>query len=301
MSCNDALCHEKGGPESCATCHGQPPDTGAHAAHAAGEVACADCHPERRDARAVDHPGGSAELAFSELARADGHAPAFDPVARTCADVYCHLAAQPSWSDAGTGQCDACHGAPPASHARFATRGDACVGCHPGGSSHVDATVQVDALACDRCHGKGPLGAPPPLLLGAAGADAHARHLDPTLPDRIGRTAACPDCHFVPTSVGAPGHLDDAAPADVVLGGANVYTAANQSCVVRCHGKSSVTWTDTSGAPRACDACHGFPPVTTTAGAVHPPAVPDLATCETCHVFDVSSHVDGVTDLADGP
>lgn len=301
VSCNDGGCHDQGGPESCSTCHGQPPDSGAHGVHVAGELGCGECHPERRDARSGDHPGGSTELAFGERARAHGHAPSFDPATRTCADVYCHLGKVPAWSEAAPGQCGACHGDPPASHAQFASTGAACASCHPGGASHVDATVQVDALACDRCHGEGPLGAPPPKLAGAVGADAHARHLDPTLPDRIGRTAVCADCHVVPTSVTAAGHLDAAAPADVVLGSAGTYVPAARSCVVGCHGQKSVTWTDTSGAPRACDACHGFPPVTTSTGAVHPPAAAALATCTTCHVFDVSSHVDGVTDFTGAP
>jgi hypothetical protein len=69
---------------------------------------------------------------------------------------------------------------------------------------------------------------------------------------------------------------------------------------VGCHWDRSPgpAWDDTSGAPRACDACHGFPTVTTRDGGPHPPASPDLATCLGCHTFDPSTHVDGQVDFA---
>ncbi|MFO0614834.1 MAG: hypothetical protein U0414_19760 [Polyangiaceae bacterium] len=301
VGCVDTGCHANaGGPEACPTCHGDPPATGAHGAHA-GALACTDCHPARVDARSLDHPDGTTDLAFGPLAAAHGHKPTFDAASGTCADFYCHLGKSASWSPGSSEGCTACHDSPPPWHARFGASGAPCATCHPSGSTHVDGSVEVLPLACDACHGAGPLGAPPPRLPESTGPDAHARHLDPSLPDRIGRIAVCANCHIVPATVDAPGHVDGAPPADVVLGSAAQYDATTGGCVVRCHGKGKPVWTDTSGAARACDGCHAFPPATTTSGAIHPPAAPDLATCVTCHAYDVSTHVDGVVDLVGGP
>lgn len=300
VGCVDAGCHVgEGGPEACTTCHGAPPDSGAHAAHA-NALACTDCHPARVDARSLDHPDGTKDLAFGALATAHGHKPDFDAATGSCADFYCHLGKTASWAPSAGGDCTVCHDTPPPWHARFAAPGAACTTCHPSGSTHVDGTVQVSALPCDQCHGKGPLGAPPPGLPGSVGPDAHARHLDPTLPDRIGRTAVCADCHIVPATADAPGHVDGSAPADVVLGSSAHYDASTGVCSVRCHGSGEPAWKDASGAARACDACHAFPPVTTSTGAIHPPAAPALSTCITCHAYDVATHVDGVVDFVGG-
>ena len=62
-------------------------------------------------------------------------------------------------------------------------------------------------------------GAPPNGLMGATSGGAvgaHARHLDPTLLDRVGQVALCTDCHDVPETLDAPGHLDAEAPADPI-------------------------------------------------------------------------------------
>ena len=56
-------------------------------------------------------------------------------------------------------------------------------------------------------------------------------------------------------------------------------------------------WTDASGAARACDACHGFPPVLTRQGTPHTSAPPALAACLGCHPFSPEAHVDGHVDL----
>jgi hypothetical protein len=167
----------------------------------------------------------------------------------------------------------------------------------------VDGALDALPLACDACHGKGPLGAPPAGLNGAVdpgdpGLGAHRRHLDPTLDDRIGAIAACADCHAVPASVDDPGHLDGAAPADVALAFGGLYDPAAGTCTAWCHWDRDPgpRWADASGDERACDACHGFPPLTTRRGTAHPSA-PDFQACLSCHTYEPARHVDGIVDL----
>jgi predicted CxxxxCH...CXXCH cytochrome family protein len=309
-SCNGASCHAKG-VEFCGTCHGGAdgprPSTGAHAAH---DVPCVACHEDVPSARVPDHLNGVVDLPFAGLARANGAEPRWEPSTGRCADAYCHGAESPPWRDPpAVFGCDGCHGAPPASHARWARVAGppaSCASCHPAppDARHLDGAADRSAeIACDACHGKGPLGAPPVALDGstspsARGVGAHARHLDPTLADRIGRVVPCSGCHDVPAAIDAPGHLDEAAPADVRLWG-GAYDAAAGTCVVGCHWDRSPgpAWTDDSGAARACDGCHGFPPAETRTGAAHPSTPPDLAVCQGCHAFDPATHVDGHVDL----
>src|SRR5690606_26851206 len=119
---------------------------------------------------------------------------------------------------------------------------------------------------------------------GAVGA--HARHLDATLDDRIGRVARCDDCHVVPQQVDDPGHIDAGPPADVRLRFNGTYNPGDRSCVSTCHfGRTDPRpiWSDTSGAARQCDSCHGMPPATTRTGTAHPPTAPELSACLPCH------------------
>ena len=227
--------------------------------------------------------------------------PSFDDASQTCSAVYCHGGRSTVWESGKLG-CDACHGDPPGSHGQFATSATDCTTCHGSMATHVDGKLDLVSVGCAGCHGKGPDGAPPPGLGGSMtspAVGAHARHLDPTLPDRMGHVARCDACHTVPTSIDSPGHVDDLAPADVTLRTDESYDAGERRCVVACHWNKDPgpRWDDTSGLPRACDACHGFPPLKTRTGATHPPAAPSLTVCVTCHVFDPSTHVNGTVDF----
>ena len=302
-------CHQQG-VEACDTCHGGSlhglPATGAHWAHAG---LCEDCHRVPEDARSGLHPNGAVEVTFSGLGAIDPTA-AWDPGARRCANVYCHGGMETPWEPPAPDlDCNGCHGAPPESHSRWTVGAppEGCARCHPhpGAASgeHVNGSLDTLPLGCDGCHGKGPRGAPPPALDGSAdpgdpGVGAHRRHLDITLDDRIGAPARCEDCHPVPASVEDPGHLDAAAPADVTLISGGHYDAAEQRCTVSCHWDRSPgpRWTDSSGAERACDACHESPPSETRAGTAHPSAQ-GLDACLTCHTFEPASHVDGHVDI----
>lgn len=308
VGCNS--CHQEG-VERCGTCHGSGsgllPSSGAHAAHAGF---CGECHALPQDLRAPGHINGTADVAFSGLAVAFGATPAWDAATARCSDAYCHGGESRSWqAPAGAAPCDGCHGNPPASHARFrrVAGPSSCATCHPAPPDprHVDGTLDLEPrIACDTCHGHGPLGAPAPALDGSAdpfsrGAGAHRRHLDETLDDRIGRVVPCGSCHPVPASVTAPGHLDVSAPADVVLTHGGSYDSVTGSCVVGCHWDRTPgpAWTDASGAARACDGCHGFPPATMRDGTPHTPAPPELSACVACHTFTPATHVDGHVDL----
>lgn len=297
IGCSSAGCHEAG-VEACGTCHEASPTTESHAAH---EGPCSTCHPPRADARSAAHPGGHVEIAFSGVATVNAH-PSFDPETRTCSTTHCHGTGEPTWGAPGPLACSGCHGAPPTSHARYAGAETDCASCHAGGSHHVDGSLDVLVSGCDACHGKGPLGAPPAGLFGAVDSSAvgaHARHLDPTLADRIGKTARCDDCHVVPDELDAPGHIDASAPADVSLRAGETYTPMTRACTVGCHWDRSPgpRWDDVSGAARACDACHAMPPAQTRQGTPHPPAEPTLEACTSCHAFDASTHVDGEVDF----
>jgi predicted CxxxxCH...CXXCH cytochrome family protein len=292
-SCVSSNCHGEG-VESCDTCHDAQPESGAHAAHGQD---CASCHPVRVDARSEGHPGGEVEIAFGELARANGAAPTH--VEGSCAGVYCHGERTQSWEGEPL-DCGGCHENPPPSHARFAGPDQGCDACHGTEATHLDGRFDQRELACDACHGAGPLGAPPRGLDGttAGGAvGAHRRHLDPTLLDRIGRVARCQDCHVVPSSTTADGHLDPSAPADVQLRTGDAYDPALRSCTSDCHWDRAPgpVWDDASGAARACDGCHGMPPEKTRIGGPHPPSSPSL--CGDCHPFDPLAHVDGKVDF----
>lgn len=164
-----------------------------------------------------------------------------------------------------------------------------CARCHgddfAGGSAKVSClTCHADGpTACTTCHGEGPT------------SGAHALH-------RAGAT--CGDCHRVPATWDAPGHIvDDVAPAEVTFGaradatidpadraGPPAYEAGRCTNVY-CHGDvlafpaatSEPRWDD---APTGgCNRCHGAPP-------------PDHAQdqCATCHPPS-APHIDGAIQV----
>ncbi|MEZ4293470.1 MAG: hypothetical protein R3B70_00715 [Polyangiaceae bacterium] len=310
FSCNQAGCHVNG-VEWCGTCHDgkspPEPETGGHPAH---PFDCGSCHRVPQSAREYAHPNGKVAVTPKGLAEAGGATPVWNPDDRRCQNTYCHGPESPDWdSPTGPLPCDACHGAPPDTHAPFAVAvaaaPEGCSPCHPlpGDPAHLDGHLDFTEPTCSQCHGSTPDGAPPRALDGATspesrGVGAHARHLDATLFDRIGRPAECDDCHEVPKDTRAEGHIDDSPPAGVRLWDGD-YDPQTASCVVACHWNQAPgpVWTDTSGAPRACDACHGFPPLVTRKGTPHPAVAADLPTCQLCHHFEPATHVDGHVDF----
>jgi predicted CxxxxCH...CXXCH cytochrome family protein len=296
-----------------------------------------------------DDPGA---LARRGEARAAG--PAFDPATQNCSNVYCHGGglegsagvAQPvRWTGGPAGQagCGSCHGIPPPNHepGLSITR---CAVCHAPAidatgvlnpSLHVNGTVDVAAgiaTSCATCHGDrsagvrpgDPRSAPPTDARGRAAGDpaatgigAHQQHLRA---GRLGVAVACRDCHVVPATLFAPGHVNNVT--EVRLGGRAAqgglspsYSTATQTCSnVYCHGSfpfskaggapPAPTWNGGSAAV-ACGFCHDLPPpppahrpvnVATQGCGTADPAFPTLA----CHgtgytptTVDPKLHIDG--------
>jgi predicted CxxxxCH...CXXCH cytochrome family protein len=309
-------CHAEG-PTSCGTCHAKTPATNSHPAHT-GAFACSECHrvPARWDAPghilnadgSVDEP--PAEVTLGALAARDldpprrDAPPAYDPASGRCDNVYCHggvladaAATHPApvWTRPGQGQaaCGSCHGQPPARHGSRA----ACASCHPTDPArHIDGVVELGdgSKSCTACHG-----APP-----ATGA--HRQHV---FASALRGPIACSECHLVPETVDAVGHVDSDLPAEVTFGplararGAlPAWDAAAGRCSTSyCHGAAAPSWTRLDQGEAACGTCHGIPP----ASPAHAPTL-TLRDCHTCHAGSVDAfgniltnggHLDGNVDL----
>lgn len=186
------------------------------------------------------------------------------------------------------------------------------------------------ATGCTGCHGDPATGnaAPPRAVNGATDTTdlrvgAHQRHVNASL---IRQAIACSECHVVPATVEAPGHVDKDV-ADLAWG--PVANAGNVSptppngpapatgtltCTNWCHGGGFApndgslhdpSWTVVDGSQVGCGTCHGIPPP-----PPHP-VVPATATvCATCHpdTIDASGridvaggkHIDGNVDVLGG-
>lgn len=282
-------CHDDG-PTACATCHREDSERGAHGIHRTRGVACAECHPVPASWDSEGHirSGGKADERPAEVvfgARA-GAATFADG---TCSNVYCHGATlsggtltAPRWDAPVTGSCDRCHGAPPPSHAQ-----DACATCHPPGAPHVDGTIQVGRTAgCDGCHGRGGDPAPPYDLGGnelttSIGVGAHQAHL--TGPLGLRAPLTCSECHAVPSTITAAGHLDSTLPAEVLP--AVGWNRTTGTCGTWCHGTASPGWT--SQGEVTCGSCHPVPPPSHTGPSI-------MQACVNCHPS--AAHMDGDVD-----
>lgn len=317
---------------------------GAHQAHLqAGAyrqpIECGECHlvPAAVIARGHLDGVGPAEVRFASdsLARADGATPTWQREGATpnCAGVYCHGATlgggsttEPVWTTVDGSQvgCETCHGYPPPPPHPALTD---CAQCHQqtlagtrlidiAGGKHIDGQVEV-AQACNGCHGSAFNPAPPVDLSGASATALHTvgAHQVHLRDGALRRAIACSECHLVPTSVDAPGHIDS-SPADLTFGalatadGASPtydHLAQPPTCSsVYCHGATldaggvhtRPIWTQVDGTQVNCDGCHGFPP---------PAPHPDNTTCAQCHprtvtsgqTIDVASghHIDGIVTL----
>ncbi len=310
-------CHaEPDGVLACGTCHGAgarsyPPRdpcffagderrAGAHAAHVepspthVGGFACSTCHPPPgNDVIAGLHANGSVEVVFDGTLA--GPEVSYDRSTGNCA-VSCHNRGgsrpRPAWNDDMPMRCGDCHASPPANHFR-----GKCSTCHResdatgaslvGGPLHMNGRVDVGdgSGKCGACHGQGDDPWP--------STAAHASHHAPSLAAPI----ACTTCHAVPPAVVSAGHLDGIV--QVALTGHALDRGASptwngQTCAeVACHGAKLVdppsvipSWTDASGAARACGACHGIPPTQHTAST----------SCDrsTCHGTEVDRSLTGL-------
>ncbi|HUK65215.1 MAG TPA: CxxxxCH/CxxCH domain-containing protein [Anaeromyxobacteraceae bacterium] len=273
--------------------------------------------------------------------------PSYDPTTGTCSNIYCHgaalkpapAAAPYAWTSTTPIQCGTCHGLPPSDHPTGVQLTD-CVLCHqpavdatgtPNPSYHVNGTVDLVAQnqnQCSQCHGDktvlavspgDPRSAPPVDLDGQSASDAvgaHQFHLQGQ-----GGLVTCDECHVVPQTVLAQGHIDFSLPpaqreAAVVFGRiaslgpvSPTFNPANLTCSsTYCHGNftggnstNTATWNQPSTG--ACGSCHGLPPA-----APHP-AIGASANCGDCHAgynataggttgtVNPATHCNGVVDL----
>lgn len=307
-----------------------------------GWLECEDCHvvPTAVDDEGHIDDGLPAELTFSGLALSDSAAPTYDTATHTCTGGYCHggtlmggdALTTPDWFvlDGSQTECGVgCHeNPPPLPH----PESDLCRNCHnqvvddSGGIKapllHIDGQVNVDDIDCNLCHGGGtdphdPLNwAPPQDIAGnmdtsARGVGAHQAHLAPS---SWRAEIVCGDCHVVPTSVMAAGHLGTALPAELTWsalatadGAAPTFdgTVCNNTY---CHGSTlgpggnntTPEWTRVDGSQNACGTCHGVAPD-------NPPHayVVNPSTCAPCHAYtgldpnDPSTHINGVVDVVE--
>jgi predicted CxxxxCH...CXXCH cytochrome family protein len=286
MSARSCLTCHAPGRAGCTSCHGAPPATGAHVAHAR-KYDCAACHTE---------PSSWTDPGHLRL-RALVSVP-YDGV--RCSATYCHGDATPAWNGGpGEAACGSCHGLPPANHAS-----NRCGDCHGrvadnqariiDDSLHATGRVSLgdDSGTCGACH---------PTPGGAHASHTMARH-------ELSRPIVCSECHVVPTALDSPGHIDHARAPVFPDGGGPLARARNampswdgtRCSGTYCHGDATPTWVPGNGAA-SCGACHGIPP----ASPAHQ-GVTSLQSCVQCHhtTIDPSgaiivggTHLDGVVNV----
>lgn len=124
--------------------------------------------------------------------------------------------------------------------------------------------------SCTSCHGDATSAAPPNALGDLVsptqrGVGVHRAHLDGA---KLGRPVACQECHVVPSTTDAPGHIDTPWPAEVTWGPVTragtstpTWDPATLTCAgTWCHGADTPVWTAIDGVASACGTCHALPP-----------------------------------------
>lgn len=239
--------------QSCTTCHGTPPGSGRHPAHAT--QSCGACHGAGYSPTTVvaaTHQDGKVTI---------GAEAGWSSTARSCANA-CH--ASRSWGGGTTGACGSCHAMPPTSgrHALHRSEFIACVLCHGWGystktvnaTSHndgkVDLTWVVGWNATQRscatlCHGRQSWGGAPGPGAGQSctschrippASGEHARHQS--------KRIACGSCHgagYSGSTVNAATHRNGKVDLSSRIG----FDAGRRSCASACHGKES--WVRSNG------------------------------------------------------
>lgn len=224
--------------------------------------------------------------------------------------------------------CQQCH----AADFSGGLTGASCLACH---------TNTGGPFACNTCHGdfSDPTKFAPPRDINgetsttAMGVGAHANHL---YNHTLSSSVTCNDCHKVPASVYATGHLDSDLPAEVNLKNlavANIasnatFNPSDGTCAnTYCHGNfefdksntvpqdtfiyisdkmvgnnKTVSWTKVDGTQAKCGSCHGTAESVAPAGHLQVP----LTSCSSCHqgvvddqgnIIDESKHINGVINV----
>jgi len=223
--------------------------------------------------------------------------------------------------------CIQCH----SSDFKGGITGTSCLTCH---------TNTGGPQACNTCHGdfnnpnliSPPRGINGDTLTTSKSVGAHINHLfGKSLTENI----KCENCHNVPQTYNAEGHIDSDLPAELNFKGLAVSTVATNasydhttgSCSnTYCHGNfeftkananpdnqyiyaedkivganKTVDWTLVDGTQVECGSCHGLPPKGHLGFGVLP-----ISSCVVCHssvvnkageIIDKTKHINGVVDL----
>lgn len=148
-----------------------------------------------------------------------------------------------------------------------------CAGCHG-----EDFAGGKAAVSCLKCHADGPTACT--TCHGPEGPSSgnHSIHL-------VEAKLPCAECHVVPASWDAPGHIGSVEVTFGALASKTPASFANGQCTVYCHGNARPAW---DAAPvRGCDRCHGAPP---------PPPHAPSPQCASCHPSG-AAHVDGTLQV----
>lgn len=214
--------------------------------------------------------------------------------------------------------CSGCHGAPPSIPTHPAN--PACWRCHGHvvdedfgflpTELHKNGATDV-MVGCSSCHGWR-FGVSPPQGLdggcdyGSPGIGAHAAmRRNGVMVHQVG----CNNCHVVPLTTWADGHIDGDGVAEVsfrwlaTADGAQPAWNGDTCSSVYCHGATLTGgfltepgWFDTTGDARRCGACH----------RITDPEGDEGADCHACHPTTVDevggviydgAHLNGVIDL----
>jgi predicted CxxxxCH...CXXCH cytochrome family protein len=267
--------------------------TGAHAIHLQGSslaspIACGQCHvvpvaPAVHGAGDIRltalHVNGNAAVSFGNLATGGGAtSPSWNPTTHSCSATWCHGGAlpgstaptrTPAWTQAGDPTlrtCQACHGAPPASHGPGASE---CGSCHDGytGSTvslavHVNGSIDVrggNGWSCGGCHGIPPTtsghpAAPVPMAVewcghcheGYTSSSVNtSTHGNGTV-DVTVTADSCRECHGAPPPVSVNDHPQINACGKCHTG----YTGTSVNLATHRNGSVDVI-------PMSCTTCHG--------------------------------------------
>lgn len=305
-------CH--GGANSSAGGAGTTPLSSNHPVHtnATYNYGCADCHntvafDNTTIANKILHVNKTRDVSIAVAKGGDGTD--YNSGAKTCATTNCHGTLSPAWGTdlSSYDNCTICHGTKTAGADGSTIAGANPEKVAPGGTG-------TDTSGVDNANTDAQVG-------------AHQAHLAAT--HSYSSKIACSECHTVPASVTAAGHIDSALPAEVPLSGTLAatnprsvagtpgYTSPNCSNVY-CHDYQRFKngWADDGVAPNAnrtpvwnvamlggaddCQMCHGFPP----AGS-HPAATANQ--CTTCHnhvngtgtgFSDATKHVNGLVEAS---
>jgi predicted CxxxxCH...CXXCH cytochrome family protein len=258
--------------DNCASCHSTTFKGGT------SEISCFTCHSQ------YPHPAGYANIT--------GH-----PVSLRVANYP-------------LAECQSCHGA---NYTGGSAVNVSCErsGCHVDGSGNLKSPE-----ACNTCHGNflaaasDTLSWAPPKSLSndsstsIRGIGAHQQHLANAI-IVSGNKVACMECHIVPATVSASGHLG-ASPAKVVFSGSLASLQTNNGVVIPnpsynssngkcnnsyCHGyfkngnlTNAPVWNIVDGSQKKCGSCHGNP----LTGSPKPVTGPhqyyaDGDICQDCH------------------